>query len=598
VIPDRRESGVAGFAALAISCAYATIAWAHGAIGVARNDDWSYYHVTFRLANHGVFRLDGWVETLFVGQAFLAWPVVKVFGPTIAPLQIAVAVLAAAALWAAYLVIRSFLSRGWSALAVGCLAVGPIYGTLSVSFMTDVPAFALQVLALLAGMRALRRGTSSLRWFVVALGFGLAAFSIREYAVAAGLAVCVVVLTDARSVDRRRALRLGGVVIAWVAALLAVFTWRRGMANTVNPGLDLSMAGIGSSVGTAYQAALTLAVFVAPVALVVSPTQLWSTAWTRARRTTVVVLGALAVAVVGVAAVPRQPFLGNYFGRYGSYASSLPGLHPAILDGWMWQILRAAGFATALVIGLLAAVRRVEKRRPPVAADEPSVAANGRVLVATYVGIAILLALVAILTTTAPYYDRYLIGLVPFVAALAIDAGHSRRLVARRAGVSAAVALGVLCLIGLTFVDAAATVDGAKWQLARTMQHRGFQPAVIDGGQEWFGYHQRDDIHMRPRVPGRGYWVTLFTARPTCVRLTLEPPGRAGIAGAAVPPRELESLRVRSLMGVSYRLNAIAGPQRCERHRAPPRGAGSARAGPAEASSARSKSALGPIPRG
>jgi hypothetical protein len=242
-----------------------------------------------------------------------------------------------------------------------------------------------------------------------------------------------------------------------------------------------------------------------------------------------------------------------------------------ILAGWMWQILRTAGFATALVIGLLAAVRRVDARRSAVAAVDPaSVAATGRALVATYVGITISLTLVAILTTTAPFYDRYLIGLVPFVAALAIDSVRSRHLVARRASVLAAVALGVLCLIGLTFVDAAATVDGAKWQLARAVQHQGYQSAVIDGGQEWFGYHQRGDIHVRPRIMGRGYWVTLFSARPTCVMLTLEPPARAHVSGAQVPPRLLESLRVRSVMGVSYRLNAIEGPQRCvRRHQSP-----------------------------
>src|SRR6478736_1972994 len=132
------------------------------------------------------------------------------------------------------------------------------------------------------------------------------------------------------------------------------------MSDSGNPGLDFSAAGIGSSIGTVYQAALTLAVFIAPVALVVSPGRLWRAAWTRSRRSSTVVICTMAAVAVVVAAIPRPLFLGNYFGRYGSYAASLPGLHPQILPRWMWETLRLLGFATLIAIGLLTAVLRAE----------------------------------------------------------------------------------------------------------------------------------------------------------------------------------------------------------------------------------------------
>jgi len=100
-----------------------------------------------------------------------------------------VSVLGAVGLTAAYLVVRSFLPRGHAAFAIGCLALGPVSGTLGVSYMTDVPAFALEALALLSGLRALRTRRFSFPWFVASLLIGVAAFSIREYAVAAPAAV-------------------------------------------------------------------------------------------------------------------------------------------------------------------------------------------------------------------------------------------------------------------------------------------------------------------------------------------------------------------------------------------------------------------------
>jgi hypothetical protein len=564
--PDRREICVAALVAFVPSCVYLVIAWTHGAIGVARNDDWSYYHVAYRLATHGVFRLDGWVETLFVGQALLAWPIIKIFGAVIAPLQITVAVLGAAGLWAAYLVIRSFLSRGWAACAVGCLALGPVYGSLSVSFMTDVPAFALQALALLAGLRAVRARAPSLPWFVTALGLGLAAFSIREYSIAAGLAVCLVALRRARSGDRQLTRRFVAAGSGWLVSVTALFLWRRGLANSISPRLDFSAAGIASSIGTAYLAALTLALFISPAVLVVSPVRLFRAAWTRSRRTSVIVICTAAAVAVAVVAIPREPFLGNYFGRSGSYVTSLPGAHLPILAGWMWEVLRFLGFASLIAIGLLTALQRAEPRHPAVVAlaEQRSTASEGRALVGAFVAITIAVELLAILTTTAPFYDRYLIGLVPFVAALVVKSVFDRRCLAHRAGVRAAASLGVLCLIGLTFVDASATLDGAKWKLARAIEQRGFQPAAIDGGQEWFGYHQLDDIQQRPPEPGRSYWVTLFSERPTCVTLTLTGPEREGIPAAKGVPELIQHLKVRSLMGIEYRLDAIAGPQRCE----------------------------------
>ena len=86
-----------------------------------------------------------------------------VVGRSMTTLQVMVAVLGAVAVVASYLLLRSFLSRGWSAFCCAILVVGPLFGALSVSYMTDVPAYCFESLTLLVGWRAVSRPTGLAR---------------------------------------------------------------------------------------------------------------------------------------------------------------------------------------------------------------------------------------------------------------------------------------------------------------------------------------------------------------------------------------------------------------------------------------------------
>jgi hypothetical protein len=120
-------------------------------------------------------------------------------------------------------------AAGDAAFAIGCLALGPVYGTLSVSYMTDVPAFALEALALLSGLRALRTRRFSFPWFVASLLIGVAAFSIREYAVAAPAAVSIVALRRVGAHDRRNLGRAASSVSVGLLVAAAMYLWRHSL---------------------------------------------------------------------------------------------------------------------------------------------------------------------------------------------------------------------------------------------------------------------------------------------------------------------------------------------------------------------------------
>jgi hypothetical protein len=270
---------------------------------------------------------------------------------------------------------------------------------------------------------------------------------------------------------------------------------------------------------------------------------------------------AAAVVVVAVVVIPRDPFLGNYFELDGSYAATIPGTAQPIFAGWIWNLLWLLGFSSLVILGLLTVLRRATR---PEWSLNPSPNGEGRALVGAFSAVTAALALVAVLATDAPFYDRYLLALVPFAAALAIRAALDERVLAHRARAVATAGFVALSVVGLIFVDASTTFDGGKWQLARAVEHLGFAPATIDGGYEWFGYHQNDNTHQRPRIEGRSFWVTLFSERSTCVTLTFSTDQKASSYGSTVEPQLIRRLTVRSLVGITYRLAAVAGPQPCD----------------------------------
>ena len=336
----RRESLVAAIAAAVVSVAHVALAAARGALGAARNDDWTYYDIAFRLVSTGRLRLDGWTQALFAGQAVMAAPVIEVFGEKIAPLQCAVAVAGAVGLWACYVTVRRLLPARPAALCVACLALGPLYGVLSTSFMTDVPAFTLQMLTLLAGMQALRAAPGSLRWFTFAMTLGLLAFSVREYAVAAGLAVALTFIAQQRHADRRLCRQAVAVSALWVALLVALYWWRNTLDNSYTTQLELTARSFGGAARTAGRAAVTLGLLVAPAVVAISPARLARLAWRRSRAGSIVVVaGWLACAVFA------HDLLGNYLLRTSAYSVTVPGVAPRILPAWLWVALHAAGLA-------------------------------------------------------------------------------------------------------------------------------------------------------------------------------------------------------------------------------------------------------------
>jgi hypothetical protein len=366
---------LAWLVALVVAGLYVVSAAVHGALGVARNDDWVYYRLAFEFFHTGRLEVDPYTSTLLVGQIIAAQPVIAVFGDAIAPLQIAVALLSAVTLAATYLFLRHFLPVIWALASVACLAVGPLWGGLSVSFMSEVPALALQVLSLCAAVPALRGPRLRWGWLVWSLVLSLLAFSVREYALAAPAAILFTAYrvhgpggAPWRRRDdpqvRRVLLGLVAAGIVWCAAAAALVMWRgtlvtepRALSAQIELGQRVAYVAVGLLTTTGFM--------LFPVALAV-----WrGGAWRRLRRWWPLLVALIVLFVVTARVLKYPLLLGNYLRLGGSYSGTLMGSAPRVFSEQVWWCIEVvANVSTALLL-TFAVIQTVDllRRRPPTA---------------------------------------------------------------------------------------------------------------------------------------------------------------------------------------------------------------------------------------
>jgi hypothetical protein len=612
-----REIVLVWCAAFAMAGLYVADAAAHGALGAARNDDWVYYRLAFSMASTGHLSFDPYSSTLLIGQVLAAQPVIHLFGAEIAPLQVAVSLVSAVALASAYFFFRHFLAVFWATFCVALLAVGPIWGGLSVSFMSDVPAVALQVLSICAAVPALRGPRLRWGWLALSLGLALVAFSVREYSLAAAVAVLLTAyLTHGRRASGRLKLLLLVVAagVVWVLVAFALFRWRDSLV--AGPRALKTEVELGQRALYVLSGVLTTTGFLMfPVALAVWRGGMWRVL----RRWWPLAVAFIVLFTITSSVLDYPLLVGNYVRLGGSYSGTLAGVAPAVFSrqAW-WSIMAIANVATSLLLtfavartvsGLRARRRRrratddtvadsssnssaepgAEPLAEPVAEPTAEAAAAGSAVDAT-VGsasvpdrapvsagsvrlidpsprlslifglVTVALVVVVVILTHGRPFDRYVVGAVPFLAAAAIHASRSRA--PQRFGqIVASAGLAALALIGVAQVDASATFDGTKWSLGTEATRLGYAAETVDAGYEWFGLHQPGPvIYDYRREPGYPSYVTsLFNDARVCVV------GEFAPRPTQSEPYAREVLRVSrvSLIGPRYTLIGRAADRNC-----------------------------------
>ncbi len=401
---------VVGLGVLAVGVPL-VIAARSGALGIPRSDDWSYLLVQFRFAETGHIQLNNWVSMTLVGQIVLGTPVAAVTGRSIIAMQWFTALVGLVGLVAVAAMGRRLLRPAWWGVFVAAMiAVGPLWGPLAASFMTDVPSFTFGMLSLAAGVAGLRREPMSLVAIAVALVLGFVAFSIRQYGIVPATATVITaswVLIARRDWRRLRLVLLLAVVLAVFTGVL--FLWWRALPGSL--ALSPSVPTFRSARTAAIKGSNLLrlvGLLVSPALVLAGPRVLVGRAWRASSRLTILVAVVAGGVLAGVYRhVPERPFVGDHIARDGvSSHYVLAGNRPDVVPRAVFDVMVVVGsiaavlLVVALVPFLVDAWERVRARR--LTPSNPAVALVGLTTVG-YVGAYALAALAGL-----PLFDQHL----------------------------------------------------------------------------------------------------------------------------------------------------------------------------------------------
>jgi hypothetical protein len=509
------EAGVVGALLLLGVLAPAFVAVCTHSLGLPIGDDWAFRRVLFSFVRTGRYRLVGWGSMTLVGQVLWGAIFVGLLGAHPWVPSLAVAVLAAGALAAAYLFARGQLSRHQAVASCLLVVALPGFALSTSSFMTDVPAFAGEIVCLLLGACGLRReGRARLIWLTWSMVAGLWAFSVREFAVVAPLAVLAASASiGATLADRRLVAGCVGAALLLIAGCSAIYFWTAGLPGAQPKHLALPGATAGETLAGAY---FTLSFMVSPLLPgVVRRRRLWREP--AAYAGTSVALGLGAVLLVG----HHPVFIGNYLSQRGVGGGSvLVGTRPVLFPPLLWRSARALALvAGAALAGVLAeAFRAVVNNGGGLWALLRGVAAGATkggdgvcyLLTSLFTWASVVLLGGYDLFVQAPFWDRYLWP-VAFGAALVLarnGCGVGRFLCQRRPASTprseVAVAVlttllgGLLGMVASTLTLNADAFDAARWSAGEALQAMGCPAQEVDAGFEWVGSHAREGAR-----PGR-----------------------------------------------------------------------------------------------
>jgi Dolichyl-phosphate-mannose-protein mannosyltransferase len=533
--------------AVPLSFAYVT-----GSIGIPHNDDWAFLRILFRFADTGSIELVGWNEMTLVGQLFVAFPFVKVFGDNVALVNTLSAVVSGAGLFMLGSIARRFVAPSFALAIVALVGTFPAFAGVVATFMTDNTAFAAQMGCVLMGLVAFERQGRGRDVLVgAALALGLFALSVREFAILAPLAV----VGGYAVANRRDGRSIVNAIVALAGLLLAGFVlyrWRRSFAGDTShffaSNFSLQM------VPYLTQAFFTFSLGVAPAAIVALRSKgRAAIAWGPA------VVVAVAFAVFAVQQTGGNPtccynspgsvFLGNLLTERGALGNqALFADRPVLFPPVPWMLLTAGAIAAGAALLALAARRLTTPEAWRVGRDPGATT----------------LALLGWSTATAivfrhalggPLFDRYVVVPVAIAAILLLrDVSAPRSL----AEVKGAVAVGAaLALVGTVVVGSGASFDAARWRGGEAAIDAGIAAGDIDAGFEWVGFHY--DGVVNEAVPRRsaytppGY-MNMFPAAGNCGLVAAsEQTGEDFELLATVPYRQWLGVSVEHLWVYRYR---------------------------------------------
>jgi len=468
------------------------------------NDDWVYARSVKAILDTGRFELLEFSLASAFPQAYWGALFCRMFGFSFTVLRFSTVILGLAGVLATYGLLReSKVAPIGAWIGAAALAANPIYFSLSLTFMTDVPFYCLAVVSLLFMVRGFQRNNDP-AWLAAGIAMACLAMLTRQLGVVLLLGFALAFLRT-RPVSLRTTAMAAAPLVLGVLLHLVLQHWLQAQGRVpMFSADDMLQRAVPQFLGRLAKDGFTVLVytgfFVLPSTLLMSKGPFAVSSFERSPRFwwkafALVLLFSILAVVIGVRGwMPFSENVLTYFGigpltlrdTYLLHANRPPA-PPAVRAAWIGVSVLAA-LGTALLVGgcgsaVSACVRSLRVNRR---------ARLGAVPVLMVVSASAFVVMIATMGYT--FLDRYMLLCIPF-ALILVSTNPSAETTAPAHCVLRGSAF-LLIAISAAFT-VMATHDHLAWNRARwsalntLMERDGIPPAAIDGGYEfngWYGY--------------------------------------------------------------------------------------------------------------
>lgn len=493
-----------------LACALITALWilAAFAIGIhgefPLNDDWAHAKaVEIYLKTGEITRLH-WTWIPLISHTVIGGAFCKVLGYSFQTLRICSLSMGWIGLLGTYALCRQFgASARLGTFATLLVAFNPLYFNLSYTFMTEIPFTALVVWSVLLSLRAIR--SNSALWLAGGTCLAIAATLSRQFglAVPAGLAIALVAT---RPTSPRR--WVVAVLVSAVSVAAYIYIPKLIFGNSDALSMDLWTITHQTErnrhvLSTILRAAsvrwMYVGLFFSPLSSILAARYLKSRPG--------LLLGAAAVAILsaGVLLARRTHLPGrNIIFKLGlgpilmEGVDALPQLH-----SWFWWLLSMASTASASVL-FVAILDYVWRNRPCTIKSAAFV-------------FPVALIFVYLIGTATQSLDRYLVPILPIIAALILLPVTDSESEDSSFHVTSLVIFVLLAAFGVLGTRDYLVRNRERWSMLNELLKKGVDSNTVKGGFEFnaylnFGKLPHTQAHIKGLWAADDEYVVSFTS--------------------------------------------------------------------------------------
>jgi len=475
------------------------LVWPFGEISYA--DDYAYSHVALRLVQTGHFLYNGWEFAMLLSHSWWGALFIRLFGFSFTCLRLSTIPFALGSVGLCYsLVRRAGLNPSSAFLMTLTLGLSPLFVPLSITYMTDIPCLFFVLASLYSLSRAGEAGGSSrgYMWIAVGAALGFVGGTGRQVV----WLVPVVVLPYLAWCRRENRWFRISAEVAWVAVLAGVnytSAWFRhqpysSMTTSVFNEVVMAIKKPKATVDISARLVLMLMLVILPTAVPLLYRSLGDT-WRgpRGRKILVGTLFVLVLAAIAIhpslASIPWVSSTLNWEGINGS--APLPGRPIVLIRPIRAVVAITVYFAGCILAGEVWNIRKLARRIGNFLYKPPE---TNFTLAAMSLFSAVYFALLVVRAAEIDIFDRYLLPLMPWAAAVlllwsGIDNQDSERL-KRRVMPTAWTVLMVLTSYAVLSTQDYWSLARARVAATKRLEAAGVPRTAIDAGMEYNGWSQ------------------------------------------------------------------------------------------------------------